>query len=152
MADAGFRRIVELITELGLPINPEKVVSPVDDMTCMGIVVNADKKTIRVSETKIKEILQECQDNMSKRSINRKDLQSLLGKLLYVAKIVLPAHAFLNRLLAHLRGEMNAWISVDFGFRRDLTWFIKFLQNYNNNIQFDMVTYARKVSLEVDAS
>ena len=41
VADVGFRRIVELFKELGLPINPDKLVSPTDEMTCMGIVVNA---------------------------------------------------------------------------------------------------------------
>ena len=38
------------------------------------------------------------------------------------------------------------------GFKRDLTWFIKFLHTYNDNILFDMVTYQRRAKLEVDAS
>ena len=143
---------MELIKELGLPINLDKLVSPIDEMTYMGIVVNAKAKTIRLSEAKVKEILQECQDNINKKYIRSRDLQSLLGKLLYVVKIVLPACAFLNRLLARLRGGTKIWLLVDVDFKRDLTWFIKFLHTYNDNIQFDMVTYQRRVKLEVDAS
>ena len=82
-AKAGYRRIVELVMKLGLPINDNKLVPPTEEMTCMGIVINADKKTIRLSDSKVEEILKECQDNMSKRFIRSRDLQSLLGKLLW---------------------------------------------------------------------
>ena len=55
--------------------------------------------------------------------MSKQELQSLLGKLLYVAKIVVPVQAFLNQMLTYLRGEIDTSITFGEDFKRDLTWF-----------------------------
>ena len=62
-ADTVFNRIIELIRELGLPINEDKLVAPADEMTCMGIVINARDKTVKLPKEKLGDILAECKLN-----------------------------------------------------------------------------------------
>ena len=61
-----------------------------------------------------------------------RQLQSLLGTLLYVHKCVKPARYSLNRMLGTLRNVSNpARLHLSDDFQRDLAWFDKFLPQYN---------------------
>ena len=60
-----FKRVEQLIMELGLPINKDKVVQPADIMTCIGIEVNARDKTVRISQGKMNETIAECEGHQS---------------------------------------------------------------------------------------
>ena len=76
-AEEVFERVEQLILELGLPINGEKVVRPADSMTCVGIEVDAQKKTVRIPQEKMEEIVAECKNFTNKKVVTRKKLQSL---------------------------------------------------------------------------
>ena len=80
----------------------------------------------------------------------KRELQSLLGTLLYVHKCVKPARYFLNRMLATLRNISNpARLHLDQDFQRDLRWFDKFLPLYNG---VSMYAHVKSQSiLELDA-
>ena len=64
--------------------------------------------------------------------VRKKELQLLLGSLLYVAKCVKYARFFLNRMLTLLfenTGKKNIKITKEF--KQDLNWFRKFVVVYN---------------------
>ena len=107
-----FRRMYELIEQLGLPINPDKVVPPTTVMTCMGIRVDAYHKTISLTKEKLNELQLLCDEFVNKNRVSRRTLQSLLGKLLYMAKVLAPARAFLNRMLWYLRAQKDPLINL----------------------------------------
>ena len=70
----------------------------------------------------------------------RDALQSLLGKLLYLAKIIIPAWGFLNRMLSYLRGTDQAGKT----FHKDVfirRWFKQVLGLLNPSAQFTVVNY-----------
>ena len=67
-----------------------------------------------------------------KHYCTKRELQSLLGTLLYVHKCVRPARTFLNRMLDLLCHAPNpSCIVLTEDFKRDLRWFKKFLPSYN---------------------
>ena len=69
---------------------------------------------------------------LSRVFCTKRQLQSILGLLLYVHKCVKRARAFLNRLLAILRSNHDSQkIILTSNFKRDLRWFAKFLPQYN---------------------
>ena len=72
-------------------------------LTIMGIDVNVDEKTLAIPAKEMREIVEKCEMFVNMTSFNKRQLQSLLGKLLYVSKVVKPARAFLNRMLNNLR-------------------------------------------------
>ena len=137
-AERVFKRLFELIQELGLPIN-EKVVHPTDVIICMGIQVDAKRKVVSLTQDKLDEIKQTCYDFVGKKRVSRKQLQSLLGKLLYLTKILTPARAFLNRMLWYLRGQQSFFINLGEGFSRDLQWFIRLLSGFCEPPSFHMI-------------
>ena len=148
-----FNRLKALIQELGLPINDSKVVAPSDVMTCMGIEVNVVDKSVRLPHQKIQEISHVCDSFVGRRICKRRELQSLLGKLLYLAKIIVPARGFLNRMLSYLRGSNqsnNIYLGKDF--KRDLLWFRKILGTINPEAKYSIVNEQHFIDVYVDAS
>ena len=77
----------------------------------------------------------------------KKQLQSLLGKLLYIHGCVSPACVFVNRLLNTLR-RAAGHVKVDL--EMDLNWFICFLQQFNGIIMFYQAEPS--INIFVDAS
>ena len=68
----------------------------------------------------------------------KRQLQSILGLLLYVHKCVKPARVFLNRMLELLRACHNdSKVHLTDDFKHDLAWFGKFLPNYNGVNLYD---------------
>ena len=151
-ADAAFTELKGLIMNLGLPINPDKVVTPSDVMVCMGIEVNANNKTVRIPQDKLSQVLEECQKFHGRTRVSRQALQSLLGRLIYVAKVVVPARAFLNRMLSYLRLQQGPIIHLGEAFVKDLNWFTSLVRAYNQSPSFDMIEQRLVQHVFVDAS
>ena len=107
-------------------------------MTCLGILVDSVQKTISIPSEKLAEIIQLCQDWESKTYCSNRDLQSLLGSLLYVSKCVKHSRFFLNRMLQLLRDNVDTRkILITAEFRSDLAWFNCFLPHYNGVTYYD---------------
>ena len=80
---------------------------------------------------KLEEIMQICKNWTNKSKVQKADLQSLLGYLLYITKCVKPARFFLNHMLKLLRDNVHEdTIVLNQEFFKDLAWFNTFL-NYN---------------------
>ena len=86
--DAAFHFLKNLLVELGLDISPKKLVPPSTLVTCLGILIDSINKTISIPPEKLAEITQLCVQWSSKTYCGKRDLQSLLGSLLYVSKCV----------------------------------------------------------------
>ena len=83
-----------------------------------------------------------------KSTCTKKELQSLLGSLLYVAKCIKYARFFLNRMLTVLRQNFdNKHIVLSEEFKQDLQWFNRFLPVFNG-ISFFNYTPSKVIHLD----
>ena len=62
-----------------------------------------------------------------------RDIQSLIGKLQFVAKCVPPGRIFISRLLEMLRGykKQSHYVTLNTEFRKDIHWWETFIDRYN---------------------
>ena len=136
-AHEAFETLKEILHNIGLPLNHKKVFSPCATLDIMGIVVNIESCTFSITEEKITEISKNCIELFLRDRFTRRELQSLLGKLLYVSRCVAGSCRFLNRMLHTLRlNHANREIFPDNDFRLDLLWFLKFLRVFNGVVSF----------------
>ena len=152
-ADAHFRRLASLLTDLGLPSNPDKQTPPSRTLTCLGIQIDLDLNTMSIDSEKLSSILTECMAIRNKKYLSRTAFQSLLGKLLYIHKCVRPARTFINRMLALFRanpGAKRIFLTTDF--HKDLHWFLAFLPSLNGIAYIRKPEIVQAHSLHVDAS
>ena len=152
-ATVVFKDLVDLVEELGLPINKSKLTPPTQKMVIMGIEIDVKDCTLAIPDNKITEIRDIIEEFSSKTHTCKRDYQSLLGKLLYISKIIGPARAFLNRMLNVQREHHDKKIiHLDNHFHNDLKWFRTFAKAFNGTMTF--ANQSKEVHFEayVDAS
>ena len=151
-AESQFYSLLNILQQVGLPVNEKKVEPPSSVITCLGIEIDAKKGKITIPDIKLQEIQQICKIWKNKKMASKKQLQSLIGKLLYIHKCVHPARLFVNRMLAVLR---NAPVSGLFPlpgmFYKDIAWFNKFLAEFNGIVKIHR-NKLQKYNVFVDAS
>ena len=144
----SFQFLQDLLKDLGLNISQDKLVPPSTSVVCLGIMVNTLDKTVSIPEAKLQEIKQLCMEWTTKTYCSKKDLQSLLGSLLYITKYIRSSR-FLNRMLQLLRDNTNARkILLTQAFFQDLNWFNTFLQQFNGVIYYDHTQSGTQVHLD----
>ena len=105
-AEAAFKLLGLLLEDLGLDESKKKAEPPTTKITFLGVEFDSIAMTMSVPPAKLTEVKAEIRLWLRKTTICKKDLQSLLGKLFWVARCVKYARVFMGRLLAQLR-EMS---------------------------------------------
>ena len=80
----SFAFLSDLLHQLGLKINPKKLVEPSTSVVRLGILINTEDRTMSIPPHKFQEIIQSCHEWHTKRFCSKRQLQSLLGSLLYI--------------------------------------------------------------------
>ena len=93
-----FNDLHALLIRLGLPINQQKLSPPSKTLTCLGVHIDTPKASLSIDQDKLTSIHKECFHIVDKKYLSRKNFQSLLGKLIYLHKCVVPARIFINRI------------------------------------------------------
>ena len=139
IAQKLYNRLSDLFIELGLPINIEKRTPPSKILTCLGISIDIENNTLSIDREKLCTIHDECLQVATKKYLTKRAFQSLLGKLIYVHKCVVPARIFINRMLVLFRENAHKKrIKLTQEFFQDLAWFLEFLPTFNG------ITYFKK--------
>ena len=135
---ASYEALLALMAQLGLTISDKKLVPPATCVTCLGVMIDTVQGTIAIPPEKLATNLNEVHQWLHRDVASKRQLQSILGLLLYVHKCVRPARVFLNGMLDLLKsahGRQKILLTPDF--KRDLRWFAKFLPTYNGISLYD---------------
>ena len=128
IAICHFDTLASILSQLGLPSNQEKQTPPCRALTYLGIKIDLDDNTLSIDPSKLGSNYAKCQTVMNRGHLTKRAFQSLLGKLLYLHKCVIPAGTFINRMLALLRDKSyKRRIYLTSEFYKDLAWFLVFL-------------------------
>ena len=150
-SNESFQTLRALLLELSFDISEKKVVQPATRVTCLGVDIDTEQFTVSIPPEKITEILKECNSWANREECTKRQLQSLLGKLLYITKCVRISRPFLNRMLDVLRSaDKLSKISLTVDFRRDLNWFLEFIPKFNGKAFISH--YSISEEIELDAS
>ena len=137
LANSHFLSLMNLLRFVGLPVNHTKVEEPAKVITCLGIEINAETGTLKIPDQKINEILKLCRFWSRQKVASKNQLQKLVGKLIYIHRCVQPSRLFLNRILTVLRNTPATGVKpLPDMFFRDITWFNKFLNIFNGQVNF----------------
>ena len=147
---SAYETLSSLLLQLGLQISVKKLVPPSTSVTCLGILIDTETRTMSVPPEKLHNTLELCCQWQNKTTCTKQQLQSLLGSLLYISKCVKPARAFLNRMLQFLRnmGDRRS-VKLSEDFFKDLAWFKNFLNQFNGIVYYD--TRPIQAELHLDA-
>jgi hypothetical protein len=130
---AAGRIIDHTILESGLCLAAHKSVNATQVMTFLGISFNSKKMTMEVTKERLADIQAELQLWSSRRKASKTEIQSLAGKLQFIAKCCKYGRCFMSRILAALKGlkRSSHRLYLNEAFRKDVNWWRLMLPHFN---------------------
>jgi hypothetical protein len=129
----AYNSLGQLLSNLGIQEAEEKACLPTRTMEFLGIQFNIDSMTMSITAERLSEIVTLIDSWLVKRRATKRQLQSLVGKLQFVAKCIRAGRVFISRLLSilpTLRLQHHRFhVSVEF--KKDLVWWKRFIHSYN---------------------
>ena len=134
-AVASFHSLGKLFVDLGLAESKDKASAPSTSMVYLGVQFDTIKMTMSVPPEKLQEVRADLEIWRKKTTAVRKNLQSLLGKLFWISKVVKHSRPFLGRLLQQLRDMKglpeNRKIRLTEDSIKDILWWLTYLRTFN---------------------
>ncbi|KAI8492567.1 hypothetical protein Bbelb_296080 [Branchiostoma belcheri] len=133
LATQAFESLQGTLDSLGLEEAKQKAVSPTTCMDFLGIEFDTVAMVRRVPAFRLEEVGALVQSWLRKRKATKRELQSMIGKLVFVSHCVPPGRLFISRMLETLRAlnRNHHRFRVSREFRLDLHWWSQFLQSFN---------------------
>lgn len=123
-----------VLEKCGFEESKDKACPPNEIMIFLGVLFNSITMTMEVTPDRLMEIKLLVKQWLTKDKATIKEIQSLLGKLNFVAACVRPSRIFVSRLLNWLRSIYNTkepCHNIPEYVKKDLQWWNKFLPLYN---------------------
>ena len=95
----AYEELIKLLGDLGFQINWDKVVGPCQRLTFLGIETDTVRRQLTLPERKLCELRLLLSETTAKRSITKRDLQSLVGKFNFAARVVFGGRTFSRRMI-----------------------------------------------------
>ena len=129
----ALRTILDVFCRLGFPIAIEKLEGPTPRLEFLGFELDSQSMEVRLSLSKLQELQALIHSWVGRKSCERRELESLVGKLAHAAKVVKPGKTFMRRMFELLRGARKPHhrIRLNLSFRSDLLWWDCFLAAWN---------------------
>jgi hypothetical protein len=152
----NLKLMLETCDELGMKVNPKKVLYPATQMEYLGIIIDSESMCLKMSDERLSDVIDELNLWEQRSYGTKRELLSLLGKLVFLSRVIRPGRIFCRRLFTlsskvkHLHHRVR--ISKESGL--DIRWWLKFATAWNQTSMFydDMWTTSASLELATDAS
>ena len=131
-APQAYDALGRVLSLAGLTEAADKACPPASVMTFLGVQFDTKSLTLTITPDRLIEIQSLLAQWAQKTKSTRHELQSLLGKLQFVAACVRPGRVFISRLLNFLRttAESGSFV-IPPDALADIAWWQRFLPLYN---------------------
>ena len=135
----SFTELGNVLRFCGLKESVEKASPPCTKMVFIGVLFDSISLTLSITDERLNEIRSLLSQWLQKREATLRELQSLIGKLNFVAHCVKPARIFISRLLNWLRKFPNTETPqvIPLETKKDLIWWLKFLPKFHLKLHFN---------------
>ncbi|KAK3284973.1 hypothetical protein CYMTET_7392, partial [Cymbomonas tetramitiformis] len=135
----GFELLLELVEFLGFEVAPEKVESPRQDIVFLGVRLQSNQSglgvvAMSIDESRVQRVAAECRHVAGLQKVRVKEVERLVGQLMFCARVVYGAKMFLRSgydFLGRARRMRRVFDSVPEGLSKDLRWLAKMLDTNN---------------------
>ena len=136
----SYQELRNILDFCGLEESVEKACPPATRMLFIGVLFDTETLTLLVTQERFEEIKLLENDWLKFETPTLKQLQSLIGKLNFVAQCVKPSRILISRLLNWLREIQNSAKAdvIPEEIRKDLKWWYIFLPRFNGVAMMDL--------------
>ena len=141
---------------LGIPLATSKIEGPAPTLNFLGITLDCVKLECRLPDDKLIELRHLLSSAVQCQFINQGELASLLGKLSFASRCIVPGRTFMRRLwdICNRYREKHFRIKLAEGPLEDLQWWLRLLAHWNGRSFFlhPFWTLAADLEIFTDAS
>ncbi|CAC5390966.1 unnamed protein product [Mytilus coruscus] len=132
-ADISYKKLKWVLDSCGLEESVEKASSPSHRMSFLGVWFDTEKMTMEVTPDRLVKVFDFVLIWLNKDTAFLKEVQSLIGKLNFIASCVRPGRIFISRILNFLREFKNedCILDVSLELKHHLLWWSEFLEIYD---------------------
>ncbi|XP_070546134.1 uncharacterized protein [Ptychodera flava] len=136
--EQAFNALQQLLQQLGFSINWEMVVEPTQCLTFLGIEINAHTRTLSLDGNKLQELSDLLEYWLPKRRATKRELQQLIGKLNWAARVIRGGRTFLRRLIdvTNSVSRQSHHIRLNRQARADISWWANLSKSFNGTAFF----------------
>ena len=129
----SFQKIALLLQELGLQESQDKASPPATKMEYLGVSFDSVLLKKSIPPEKIAILRDLLHKWLKKSTCTKRCLQSLTGKLLWVARCVSHSRCFLSRLLSGLKTlcEQHHKMKISQDMKLDILWWYTYIREFN---------------------
>ena len=128
----AYTALTQLLEALGVETSENKIVPPTTQLEFLGITFDTETMTIEISEEKLEDIKEELATWLYRTKARRKEVESLVGKLQFMAKCVRAGRIFISRLIQWIRTmDRSKTYRVPLEARKDIAWWARFPHQFN---------------------
>ena len=128
----AYQALTHILEEIGVETAKDKVVPPTTRLEFLSITFDSINMTMEISQEKLAEIKQELQTWLYKTKAKRREVESLIDKLQFMAKCIRAGCIFLSRLIQWIRTmDRKSHYVVEIEARKDIAWWARFASTYN---------------------
>ena len=102
-AEFAYKTLQSVLRKCGIEEAKNKACPPSTIMAFIGVLFNTETMTIEVTPERLNELRLLLREWLFKEQASIKEIQSLLGKLNFVAACVKPGRIFISRMLKWLK-------------------------------------------------
>ena len=140
-----------IMDSLGVVQAAAKICPPSQVMVWLGIFFDTKEMYMAIPHDKLREIMSCIEYWRGRVRATRKEMQSLLGLLNFVASVAPPTRLFTNRMLEDLRAtNPTGTVEVTEQFQRDVQFFLDLLPIFNGRRMMgkQLLPYQHQVELD----
>ena len=130
---SSFQGVESLCKDLGVATKEEKRTPPTTTITFLGVELDTLNQTVSLPQDKLQSLLQELQTFSTTRKCSKRSLLSLIGKLVFAAKVIPAGRLFTRRLIdtSTRVHSLHHHIRLSSASRADIQWWLQFASKWN---------------------
>jgi hypothetical protein len=140
LCQKGLDCLIEIVTGLGLVVNYNKVAYPDQIMSFLGVEINCISRTLALPPDKLSEVKLLLLSWVKKVKSTKRELQSLIGKLNWCARVVRGGRTFTRNLINLLCKVKRShhYIRITALAKSDILWWIRGLDEFHGSTPFNV--------------
>ena len=128
----AYHFLTSLLENLKVDTAQDKIVAPTTRLEFLGITFDSETMTMEIPQDKLRQIKIELTTWFMKTSATRREVESLIGKLQFLAKCIRAGRIFIARLIQWLKGmDRTGRYTIPLEARKDITWWARCAEEHN---------------------
>ena len=147
--------LVSSFTRLGVPLELSKLEGPITCLTFLGIEIDTEAFLLRLPGDKLAKLKQELSRCILRKTMTKRELQSLTGLLQFASKVIRPGRQFIRQLytMQSIGSHPGHHVRLNAAARADIVWWHLFAVHWNGiSMLWDSSIQSPEFNIFSDAS